>query len=91
MTTHQYTDDRYYRTSSFYLAAFLFAKNAELVNIDRSDEKRSQFVFVDNPELETMVSEFNYGRDGSLGALVDVRRLVFAIKSLKEKLYNGIL
>lgn len=55
-------DYRYFRTVSFYAAAFLFAKGLELVNIDNtSDKRRSEFVFIDTPERELLLQSFNFG------------------------------
>lgn len=81
-------DERYYRLTSFYAAGFLFAKGMELVNIDRSNPKRSQFVFRDTPERELWMQSFNFGREDSAEVMVDVRKFVMAIKALKEKLYQ---
>jgi len=81
-------DDRYFRLTSFYVAAFLFAKGMELVNIDRTDPKRSQFVFRDSPERDVLIQNFNYAPEGSTEALVDARKFVMAIKMLKDKLYQ---
>lgn len=82
-------DDRYFRTSSFYVAAFLFAKGLELVSIDNtSDKKRSEFVFLDTPERELLLQSFNFGKENSMEVMVDVRKFVTAIKMLKDKLYQ---
>lgn len=84
-----FEDDRYFRTSSFYAACFLFAKDQTLVNIDRvSDPKRAQFVFLDSPERELLLQNFNFAKEDSLNVLVDARKFVTAIKQLKEKLYQ---
>jgi hypothetical protein len=82
-------DDKYFRTSSFYTAAFLFARHMELVNVDRvTDPKRALFVFVDTPEREGFLQSFNFGREEDEGILVDARKLISAIRCLKEKLYE---
>lgn len=87
MSTH--ADDRYFRTSSFYVAAFLFARDQTLVNIDKTiDPKRAQFVFLDSPELELLLQNFNYAQEGSAETMVDARKFVTAIKMLKDKLYQ---
>jgi hypothetical protein len=84
-----FEDDRYFRTSSFYTACFLFAKDQTLVNIDRvSDPKRAQFVFLDSPERELLLQNFNFAKEDSPDVLVDARKFVTAIKQLKEKLYQ---
>jgi len=84
------SDDRYFRTSSFYVAAFLFAKGLELVNIDRADSRRSQFVFLDTPDREELLQNFNYSSENSPESMVDARKLVAAIKTLKDKLYQAL-
>ena len=59
-----YQDNRYFRTSNFYSAAFLFAKGQTLVNVDKlADPKRAQFVFMDSPEREPLLQNFNYAEN----------------------------
>lgn len=82
-------DNRYFRITNFYISAFLFAKGLELVNIDRTDPKHSLFVFLDVPEREILLQNFNYAKEDAPGALVDVRKFITAIKQLKDKLYQG--
>lgn len=82
-------DDRYYRLQNFYEAVWLYARGMELVNVDRvMDAKRATFVFVDTPDREDLVRAFNYGKEDSIETLVDARKLVTAIRQLKEKLYQ---
>lgn len=82
-------DDRYFRLQSFYQAAFLFAKGMELANVDRvSNSQRATFVFVDSPEREDLMQSFSYGKEDDPTALVDARKLITAIRTLKEKLYQ---
>lgn len=83
-------DDRYFRTSSFYGAAFLFAKGLELVSIDRSNPKRSRFVFMDTPERELWLTAFNFAREDAPEAMIDSRKFVMAVKMLKDKLYQEV-
>jgi len=86
-TTKQ--NDRYFRISSFYVAAFLFAKGLELVNVDKiTDPKRAQFVFRDSPEREILVKSYNFTKEDSPEAMIDARKFVMAIKMLKDKLYQ---
>lgn len=88
MSTYQ--DNRYFRTSSFYAAAFLFAKGQTLVNIDKlADPKRAQFVFLDSPERELLLHSYNFSQEDSPETLIDFRKAVTAIKTLKDKLYQG--
>lgn len=60
----------------------------ELVNIDRANPKRSQFVFRDTPEREVWIQTFNFAREDSPEVMVDARKFVMAVKMLKEKLYQ---
>ena len=82
-------NDKYYKTNNFYCAAFLFAKGLELVNVDRTDPRKCLFVFVSHPELELMLRAFNFGSVDEPVALVDARKLVYAIKKLKDGLYEN--
>ncbi len=82
------SDDRYYRLSSFYPAAFLFAKGLELVNVDKTNSQRAQFVFVDTAERESLLNAFNFAKEDAPEAMVDARKMVAAIKRLKDKLYQ---
>lgn len=82
-------NQRYFRISNFYTAAFLFSKGLELVNIDRTEPKRSQFVFIDTPDREDLLQAFNFAKEDSPEALVDARKFVMAIKMLKDKLYQN--
>ena len=82
-------DDKYYRLQNFYEAAFLFASGMELANVDRiTDSKRATFVFVNTPERESLTKAFGYGKENSPETLVDARKLITAIRALKEKLYQ---
>jgi alpha-D-ribose 1-methylphosphonate 5-triphosphate synthase subunit PhnH len=81
--------DKYFKTTNFYLASFLFAKGLELVNIDKiTDSKRAFFVFIDSPEREIYLEAFNFGKENHPETIVDSRKLIVAIKNMKEKLYQ---
>lgn len=85
-------NDKYFRLQSFYLAAFLFTKGMELVNVDRvSNQRRVTFVFLDSPDREDLIESFNFGKEDSSAVLVDARKLITAIRTLKEKLYQDNL
>lgn len=92
MSIFPHNDYRYFRTSSFYVAAFLFAKGQTLVNIDKLADpnlKRAQFVFLDSPERELLLHDYNFAQEDSPETLIDFRKAVTAIKTLKDKLYQG--
>jgi hypothetical protein len=83
-------DARYFRLTSFYTVCFLFAKGLELVNIEKDpdDPKRCQFVFKNAPEKETLIQSYNFAKEDSPEVMVDFRKAVLAIKTLKDKLYQ---
>lgn len=82
-------DDKYFRISSFYVAAFLFSKGLELVNVDKiTDPKRAYFVFQDTPEREIFLRSYNFGKENEPDTMIDVRKFVMAVKTLKDKLYQ---
>ena len=80
--------DKYFKSSNFYQAAFLVAKGMELADIDFSEPRRCKFVFLDTPEREKLLEFFNFGREDAPGAMVDARKLITAVKTLKDKLYQ---
>jgi hypothetical protein len=75
---------KHYKTSNFYLATFLFCRDQELVDIEKENPKRAEFVFNDSPEREDLVRVFDYGKE----ALVDARQYASALKELKNKIYS---
>lgn len=83
-------NERYFRTTNFNIASFLFTKGIDLANIDRLDnQKRATFVFVDNPQIEELVHDFDYAKENEEVVMVDARKLIYAIKQLKEKIYQN--
>ena len=82
-------NQRYFRTSNFYAAAFLYANDQTLVNIDKEPgRKRALFVFIDSPEREKLLQVFSFAKDDSPELKVDARKFVTAVKLLKDKLYQ---
>jgi len=80
---------RSFRTSSFYLAAFLYASGGELISLDRiENQRRAEFVFKSSTELERVAHDFDFAPENSGAAVVDARKLIYAIKTLKDKLYQ---
>ena len=76
-----------YSITNFYLAAFLLTKGLNLVGIDRTNPQRSRFQFVKSPQWERLIEAFSFAKDNDPEVLIDARKFVTAIKSLKEKLY----
>ncbi len=80
-------DYRYYRTSNFYLAAYLYAHNLSVVNVDKTNPNKCVFVFEDSPEREDLEWNFLYGKE----ALVDAKLYAQAIRDLKTKIRDRLL
>lgn len=77
-----------YSTSNFYCAVFCYVKGLQLVDIDRSNPPRAQFVFTDSPERENLIRQFDFAEKNSSEVMVDAREFAIAIKTLKDKLYQ---
>lgn len=88
INSNKLSDDRYYITTNFYLACFLFAKGVELVNLNRSNPKRSEFIFRNNPEVVDLIDAFDYSPKDSPAITLDCRTFITAIKSLKDILHR---
>lgn len=85
----KYKNESHFNTSSFYLSCFLFAHGLELVDISPTQNPRKkEFVFLDSPEREQLVQLFNFAPEDDQGVLVDARKFVTAIKTLKDRLYQ---
>jgi len=77
-------DQRYWRTSNFYCASFLIAKGFVLINIDRDNPRRFNFVFQNKPEVEKEAENYKFGRNCEVSAIL----LTGAIKQLKELIHG---
>ena len=71
-----------YLTSDWYLCVFLIAKGFPLINIDRSNRSRCQFIFEENDKLQDEVK--NFWRNGEVGA----QDFVMAVKKAKALLHS---
>jgi len=85
----QKNTNKYYQVVSFYIAAYLLAKGLQLVGINRDNPKQSIFIFLDTPEREQYIQSFNFAQENNPDVLVDVRNMIFAVKKLKEVLYQN--
>lgn len=81
-------DEKHYSTSNFYSAVFLYVKGLQLIDIDKSNPQRAQFVFIDSQERENLIRQFNFSEKDSPDVMVDAREFEMAIKTLKDRLYQ---
>ncbi len=73
-----------YRTSDLYLAVWLLTNRFELEDIDRSNSRRCNFIFVDRQDRLELVHQFLCGR--AVGNLSD---FVFNLRRAKRLLYSS--
>lgn len=72
-----------YKTYDLALAACLHANHFPIVDIDKTNPSRVQFIFAHTEQLDRTVTDFWNHR-----ALVDAHGYFNAIKSLKTRIYN---
>lgn len=83
------TQDRYYRTSTFPLVAFLFTKGEQVAGINPTDDPRKkEFAFVKTPRLEELIDLYRFGDKNNPELLVSVRLYEQARKELLDKLHS---
>lgn len=76
--------------TNFYASVFLILKGAQIIGIKKSDSnpRQSVFVFKDFPQRKEILQQLNFAEDNSPETLIDFRKTVTAIKSLKNMLYQ---
>lgn len=83
--------DKYFRTQNFYAASFLYSRGLELIGINKENPKKCEFVFLDTPERELLLAAFNFNKEDDIHVMIDARELIWAIKDLKNKLYQTLI
>lgn len=81
--------NKQFLTSNFYTAVFLFIKGLELIDVKKTEQNRSTFVFLDTPERDHFIKVFNFSKENSPEVMIDFRNAINAIKTIKNKLYQG--
>jgi len=74
--------------ANFYTATFLYAKGIFLLNIDKKNPRRCKFVFQNSLKARMLLDAFNFAKNDDPKTTIDARKIIVAIKSLKEKLYQ---
>jgi hypothetical protein len=74
-----------FKTTSFYLAAYLLAHDLVLMDYEHDKLNRVSFSFSDSDELIKRVNQFTLGSDD----LVKASSLIESIKRLKGIIYDG--
>lgn len=71
-----------YRSSDLYVSAYLLAQGLTLLDVDRSDPRRLEFVFEDRPDRPQLVHDFLCGTAN--GNLAD---FIYQLRRAKRLLY----
>jgi len=71
--------DGTYRTSDFYVAAYLLSKGLQIQGVDRHDPQRSVFIFSDREDRPELVQSFVCGQ--AVGNLPD---FIFYIRKASQ-------
>ncbi len=76
--------------TNFYASVFLILKGAQIISIRKSDDnpRQSVFVFKDFPQRKEILRQFNFAEENSPEVLIDFRKAVTVIRSLKNMLYQ---
>lgn len=76
--------DGTYRTSDFYICAWLLLKGLQLQGLDRSNKRRIDFIFIDREDRQQLVQAFVCGQ--AIGNLPD---FIYYIRKVKTLLYSS--
>jgi hypothetical protein len=72
-----------YRTSDLYVAAWLLTNGFELQDVDHTNPRRCNFLFVDRQDRPELVHSFKCGR-----AVANVADFIFHLRRAKRLLYS---
>lgn len=75
--------DGTYKTSDFYIVAYLLSKGLQIQGIDRHNPRRSEFIFIDREDRPQLVQSFLCGQ--AVGNLPD---FIFHLRKAKRLLYS---
>ncbi len=79
--------NRYFRSSSFSLVAFLVTKGEQIAGINPTDNpSRKEFMFIATPRLEELVSLYKFGDRNDPELLVSAQLYEQARRELMDRL-----
>lgn len=79
--------DRYFRSSSFPLAAFLCAKGEQIIDINLVDATgKKEFIFVKTSTLEELIYKYKFGSKDDPNIFVSVHAYEYARRELLDRL-----
>ncbi len=77
-------DANEYKTSDFYIAAFLLAKGRRIAYVNREDPRRICFAFEDFEGRADLLRAFLYGK-----AMIEPQSFIASIKNLKGLIHGN--
>ncbi len=81
--------DRYFRSSSFTLTAFLFSKGEQVTGINQTNNpSRKEFAFLLTPRLEELIDLYQFGDKDDLELFVNVNTYEQSRRQLLDRLNN---
>jgi len=81
-------NNKNFKTNSFYLAAFLLAKNIDLASVEKTAFSKTVFIFHNSDELQKLIGIFNFSKENDPILLVNFKRVEASIKRLKSLIYD---
>lgn len=82
--------DKYFRSSSFPLVAYLFSKGEQVTGINQTDNpSKKEFAFLLTPHLEELVDIFKFGAGDNPELFVNVNIYEQGRRQLLDKLINN--
>jgi len=82
--------NKYFRSASFPLSAFLYTKQQQVAAINLTDDPgRKEFAFLKTDRLEKLVDLYKFGDRGDPDLLVEVHAYEQARRELLDRLRDG--
>ncbi len=80
-------EERYFRTCSFPLVTFLYAKEQQIAGISQIDDSgKKEFAFIKTPRLEELVDKYKFGSKDDPDIFVSVHLYEQARRELLDLL-----
>jgi len=86
MQIYKNMEEKIFKTSDFYTAAFLLSQGFKLITLNRENPHRVFFVFEDKAGREKLIEDFFHSE-----VVIEPRKFITAIKELKSLIYSDAL
>ena len=78
--------DRYFRTTNFALALFLYTKDQQIAGVTPVNNNQKEFSFLTSPYLEELVDLYKFGDRSDDRLLVEVHKYEQGRRDLLDRL-----